>query len=44
MGITLWNLKIYSRIIVRLKTIKYKINITYYLSFLPLNLAIEPSY
>ena len=32
------------RLVVRLKTIEYKINISCYLSFLPLSLAIESSY
>ena len=31
-------------IVVRLKTIKYKMNITRYLSLMPLGLAIEPSH
>ena len=40
----LWNLKTYNKIIVKLKIIKYKIDIACYLFFLPLNLAIEPSH
>ena len=34
----------YSEIIVRLKAIKYKINIAYYLSSLPSSLAIKSSH
>ena len=34
----------YNEIVVRLKTIKYKIDITCYLSFLLLDLAIKPSH
>lgn len=41
---TIWSFEIYDKIIVRLKTIEYKIDITYYLSFWPLGLAIERSY
>ena len=29
---------------IKLKTIKYKIDIIYYLLFLPLNLVIKPNY
>ena len=32
------------KIVIRLKAIKYKIDIACYLSFLLLNLTIEPSY
>ena len=34
----------YSRIVIRLKAIKYKIDIACYLSFMPSSLAIEPRY
>ena len=40
----LWSLKIYSGIIVKLKAIKYKIDIAFYLSFLLLGLAIKPNH
>ena len=40
---SLCSLKIYSEIVVRLKAIKYKINIICYLSSLFLGLAIKPS-
>ena len=33
-----------NRLIVKLKTIKYKIDIACYLSFLPSDIAIKPSY
>ena len=32
------------KLIVKLKAIKYKIDIAHYLSYLPSSLAIEPSY
>ena len=38
---TLSSLKTYNRIIVKFKTIKYKIDIAYYISFLPLTLTIK---
>ena len=41
---TLWSLKTYDKIVVRLKTIKDKIDIIYYLSSLPSSLAIEPNH
>ena len=40
-NITLWNLKIYRLNCNKIKIIKYKIDITCYLSFLLLNLAIK---
>ena len=44
MDITLWSLKITHEILVRLKAIKYKIDISYYLSSLLSGLAIKPSH
>ena len=41
MDIILYSLKIYNKIIIRLKTNKYKMNIAYYLFFLSLSLAIK---
>ena len=41
---TVLSLKIYGGIVVRLKAIKYKIDITRYLSFLFSGLAIKPSH
>ena len=41
---TLWSLEIYDRIMIRLKTIEYKINVICYLSFLFLGLVIKRSY
>ena len=43
-GITLWSLETYSKIIIKLKTIKYKIDIAYYLAFLLISLAIKASH
>ena len=43
MGITLWNLKCMGRLIVRLKTIKYKKDFFYYLSSYP-DLGFQAAY
>ena len=41
---TLLSFKIYSRIVIRLKAIEYKIDIACYLSFLPSDLIIKPGF
>lgn len=43
MGIILWSLKTYGGIIIRLKAIKYKLDIACYLPSLPSGQAIKPS-